>query len=111
MGMARDEACGYCPHFHRAIELIGRRWTGAILQSLLDGTTRFSDIRDSVPGLSDRLLSERLRELEELGVVERNADARDVQYRLTEVGEGIEPVLDSVGDWARQLSAVTPLRD
>lgn len=107
--MTADEACGYCPHFHRAIELIGRRWTGAILQSMLGGTTRFSDIRDSVPGLSDRLLTERLKELEELGVVQRCTATRDVHYHLTELGQQVQPVLDSVGDWAVQLSAVTPL--
>jgi len=95
--------------FIRAIELIGRRWTGAILQSMLAGTSRFSEIRDSVPGLSDRLLSERLKELEELGVIERCTATRDVQYYLTKVGQNIEPVMSSIGEWAKQLSTVTPL--
>lgn len=99
----------YCPHFHRAIELIGRRWTGAILKSMLGGTTRFSDIRDSVPGLSDRLLNERLKELDELGVVDRCTATRDVHYHLTEVGKQFEPVLASVQTWAGHLSAVAPL--
>ena len=106
---SQHEDCGYCPHFHRAIELIGRRWTGAILQVMLAGQTRFGDIRDSVPGLSDRLLSERLKELEEAGVVSRCTATRDVHYHLTDVGREIEPVLDSVGKWAQGLSAVTPL--
>lgn len=106
--MSCDEA-EYCPHFHRAIELIGRRWTGAILQSMLSGMTRFSDIRDSVPGLSDRLLNERLKELDELGVVNRCTETRDVHYYLTNVGQGIEPVLASVETWAQELSAVAPL--
>lgn len=106
--MDADNGC-YCPHFHRAIELIGRRWTGAILQSMLSGLTRFSDIRDSVPGLSDRLLNERLKELEDFGVVERCTATRDVNYHLTSVGLRIEPVLTAVGVWAEQLGAVTPL--
>ena len=99
----------YCPHFHRAIELIGRRWTGAILKEMLGGRTRFSDIRSAVPGLSDRLLSERLKELDELGVVERCTEVGDVQYHLTDLGRQIEPVLESVGVWAQQLSTVSPL--
>ncbi len=99
----------YCPHFHRAIELIGRRWTGAILQSMLAGHTRFSDIRDSVPGLSDRLLNERLKELDDIGLVSRCTETRDVHYHLTDIGQQVEPVLASVGVWARHLSAVAPL--
>lgn len=98
----------YCPYFHRAIELIGRRWTGAILQSMLGGNTRFGDIRDSVPGLSDRLLNERLKELDDAGVVQRCSETRDVQYYLTEVGQQIEPVLDSVGVWAQSLASCDP---
>lgn len=98
----------YCPHFHRAIELIGRRWTGAILQAMLGGATRFGDIRDAVPGLSDRLLNERLKELDDVGVVNRCTETRDVQYYLTEVGQQIEPVLASVGQWAESLSSVAP---
>jgi len=99
----------YCPHFHRAIELIGRRWTGAILKAMLAGKTRFSDIRDAVPGLSDRLLNERLKELDEAGVVERCTATRDVHYHLTDVGREIEPVMESVATWAEALSAVKPL--
>ena len=55
----------FCPLYHRAVELIGRRWTGAILRALLAGIERFSDLTAAIPGLSDRLLSERLKELEE----------------------------------------------
>ena len=98
----------YCPHFHRAIELIGRRWTGAILQSMLGGQTRFSDIRDSVPGLSDRMLAERLKELDEIGVVNRCTETRDVNYYLTDVGRQIQPVMDSVAVWAEQLAGQAP---
>ena len=61
----------FCPKFHKSVELIGRRWTGAILRALLSGETRFSDIAHAIPGLSDRLLSERLKELETEGVVTR----------------------------------------
>ena len=64
-----DEApSAYCPVFQGAVELIGRRWSGAIIRSMLAGKVRFSDILGQIPGLSDRLLSERLRELEAEGI-------------------------------------------
>ena len=61
------QAQGVCPHFHAAIELIGKRWTGAIVSALTEGPLRFGELARAVPGLSDRLLSQRLRELEEAG--------------------------------------------
>lgn len=92
-----------CPLFHRAVELIGKRWTGAILRVLLDGPARFGEIQERVPDLSDRLLSERLKELEEAQIVDRTVDeGRPVQvtYRLTKRGEALEPVLEEIGAWA-----------
>src|SRR5437879_2717644 len=61
----------FCPRYHQAVELIGRRWTGAVLRVLLSGTHRFGEVRAAIPGLSDRLLSERLRELEVEGIIQR----------------------------------------
>ena len=66
----------FCPNFHHAVEVIGRRWTGAILRAMLAGTERFSDLAATVPGLSDRLLSERLKELEAEGIVTRAVSPR-----------------------------------
>jgi DNA-binding HxlR family transcriptional regulator len=61
-----------CPYFHQAVELIGRRWTGAILEILMQGgSLRFSTIAAAVPDLSDRMLSDRLKELEAYALVER----------------------------------------
>lgn len=94
-----------CPRFHEAIELIGRRWTGAILRVLQDGPARFGAIQERVPDLSDRLLSERLKELEEAGIVDRAvSDERPVgvTYRLTKKGEALEPVLAAIGAWAQR---------
>ena len=75
----RDECTvhlsAFCPSYHHAIELIGRRWTGAILRAMLSGEARFNDIASVVPGLSDRLLSERLKELEAAGLVRRTVVA------------------------------------
>ena len=67
--VARREGC--CSAYHRAVELIGKRWTGAIVFVLLDGPLRFSEVKVLVPDLSDRLLSERMKELEAEGIVER----------------------------------------
>lgn len=61
----------FCPRYHKAVELIGKRWTGAILRAMLLDVTRFADLREVVPGLSDRMLTERLKELQEEGIVER----------------------------------------
>jgi len=87
---------GCCPFFHRAVELIGRRWTGAILAVLMQTEEmRFSELAAAVPELSDRLLSERLKELESYGLVERRVDpvntTRDVG--AVEVGD---PVLGQI---------------
>lgn len=95
----------FCPRFHYAVELIGRRWTGAILRSLLSGATRFSDVSSSVPGLSDRLLSERLRELEAEGIVVRTVIPEmpvRVEYTLTEKGKSLLPAIEEVSAWAER---------
>ena len=94
-----------CSLYHRAIELIGKRWTGAILLVLLDGPLHFSGIRQLVPELSDRLLSERLKELEAAGIVDRrviDGTPVRVEYRLTEKGRALEPALASLKEWARE---------
>jgi DNA-binding HxlR family transcriptional regulator len=94
-----------CPHFHAAIELIGRRWTGAILIALTDGPLRFGELGKAVPGLSDRLLSQRLRELEEEGLVERTVEPDApvrVSYELTTKGTELRPAINEVRDWARR---------
>lgn len=93
----------FCPVFHHAIELIGRRWSGAILRVLLAGPTRFSDITTAVPGLSDRLLSERLKELEAEGMVVRTVYPETpvrIEYALTEKGRALSDVIHAVATWA-----------
>ncbi len=78
-----------CPKYEQAVELLGKRWTGLILRSLMEGPRRFSAISTYVDGLSDRLLSERLQELEKVGIVERkvhNERPVTVEYSLTEKG-------------------------
>jgi DNA-binding HxlR family transcriptional regulator len=101
-----DERPACCPYYHEAVELIGRRWTGAIVAVLLDGgRMRFSEISHAVPELSDRLLSERMKELEARGVVNRHVDPGPpvkVLYELTDMGRSLEPALLALKSWARR---------
>jgi DNA-binding HxlR family transcriptional regulator len=98
-----DYAAQFCPRYHHAIELIGRRWTGVILRVLLHGATRFSDVANAVPDLSDKMLAERLRELEAEGIVTRTvipeAPVR-VEYRLTDKGRALEGAVAALTSWA-----------
>ncbi len=94
-----------CPDFHAAIELIGKRWTGAIVCALTEQSMRFGELRKAIPGLSDRLLSQRLRELEEEGLVERAVEAGTpvrVTYSLSAKGEELGPALDELKSWAKR---------
>ena len=93
----------FCPQYHHAIELIGRRWTGAILRVMLHGATRFSDLAASVPDLSDKMLALRLRELEAEGVVERRVFAETpvrIEYRLTPKGLELDQAVRVIESWA-----------
>ena len=95
----------FCASYTHTIELIGRRWTGAIVRSMLAGSTRFSEILGDVPGLSDRLLSERLKELEAEGIVERRVTPSTpvrVEYRLTEKGRSLGSVVKAVARWVQE---------
>jgi len=107
-----EHSNAFCPLYHKAIELIGRRWTGVILRALLSGQVRFTDLAGSIPGLSDRLLSERLKELESEGIVERRVHAETpvrIEYRLTEKGRALEKVVDDLSAWAEQWIAIEEL--
>ena len=92
-----------CTQFHHAVELIGRRWNGAIIWVLLQGTSRFATLRDAIPEITDRMLSERLHELEQEGVVERTVVPESpvrVEYALTRKGRALAGAIDSISDWA-----------
>ncbi len=98
-----SQISAFCPVYHHAVEVIGRRWTGVILRVLLSGTIRFSDITGAIPGLSDRLLSDRLKELEAEGIVTRTvipATPVRIEYRLTEKGHALHEVVAAVSQWA-----------
>jgi len=89
----------YCPYFQEAIELIGRRWTASILRALFSGAERFTDIAHTVPGLSPRLLTERLDELREAGLVTIEPGIKHGTYRLTERGRDLESVFREFEAW------------
>jgi DNA-binding HxlR family transcriptional regulator len=94
-----------CVKFHRAVELIGGRWTGAVIQLLFQGRMRFAELRAAIPDISDRMLSERLRELEAEGIVDRRVVPDTpvrVEYVLTEKGRALEQALGAVGKWAER---------
>jgi DNA-binding HxlR family transcriptional regulator len=98
-------AAGHCcPKLHEAVELVGKRWTGAIVSVLLTGgPMRFSEVAQAVPELSDRLLSERMKELEARGVVDRTVHPGSpvrVEYSLTEMGRELAPAMDELQKWA-----------
>lgn len=102
---------GLCPRFHRAIELVGSRWTGAILHLLLAGRTRFVELRDAVPDISDRMLSERLRELEAEGLVVRTVIPDTpvrIEYRLSAKGHELQASLTAIARWAEKWLPQSP---
>jgi DNA-binding HxlR family transcriptional regulator len=108
MGTHDDD---FCPHFHHAIELIGRRWTGVVLRTMLHGASRFSDIAAAVPKLSDKMLAERLKELEAEGMITRRVvpvmPVR-VEYELTDKGRALNGVVEALGEWADQWIGPCP---
>lgn len=94
-----------CTKFHHASELIGRRWTGAILFLLLKQKCRFATLRDAIPDISDRMLSDRLQELEREGLVERTVVPETpvrVEYSLTKKGRALTDAMDAIASWAEK---------
>lgn len=94
-----------CPRYEHAAQLLGKRWTGLLLNALLEGPRRFCELTSLVEGLSDRVLSDRLRELETEDIVHRIVYPQipvRVEYQLTEKGRALKPVVDAIHAWAEQ---------
>lgn len=94
-----------CPRFHRAVELVGKRWTGAVVRVLLSGPRRFNELFNAIPGISDRLLTERLRELEAEGLITRTVESGSpicVVYALTCAGAELQEPMDALAKWAER---------
>ena len=102
-----NQVQGYqlCKRYEHAMQFLGKRWTGLILDTLMVGPRRFCEMTSVVEGLSDRVLSDRLRELEDEGIIERVVYPQipvRVEYHLTEKGRELKPVVDAIHDWAEQ---------
>ncbi|HET7628197.1 MAG TPA: helix-turn-helix domain-containing protein [Bacillales bacterium] len=92
-----------CPKFESAFTLLGKRWTGLIIRSLLSGCNRFGELSEMIPHMSDRMLVERLKELESVGIVKRTVYPETpvrIEYELTEKGKDLENVMDEIQAWA-----------
>ena len=106
-----DEEWARCRAYQQASELLGRRWTGMILYTLLQGPQRFNELLSSVYGISDRLLTERLRELEEKGLVARHVIAESpirAEYSLTESGRDAEEIVAAIFRWGNKWLYAAP---
>jgi DNA-binding HxlR family transcriptional regulator len=104
---------GLCARFHKAVELIGRRWSGAIIQILRQRPSRYAELRAAIPDITDRMLSERLRELEDEAIVARTVIPETpvrVEYSLTSKGRALAPALDAIGHWAEKWVEAAPAR-
>jgi DNA-binding HxlR family transcriptional regulator len=102
--VASDES-PMCQHFQRAAELIGKRWNPLVVRALQSGATRFGELRDGIPQISDALLSERLKELEAEGILTRTVTPDTpvrIQYTLTERGRDLTKVMDELAQWAER---------
>ena len=105
------EAHVVCARFHRAIELIGARWSGAILRAVFTDQHRYAEIKAAIPGISDTMLAQRLRELEAAGIISREVRGGSpvsVEYRLTERGAELAPVLEALRSWSHRWIVLDP---
>jgi DNA-binding HxlR family transcriptional regulator len=102
-----------CPRFESAFELLGKRWTGLIIKVLLSGPKRFKDISDVIPNMSDRMLSERFKELETARIIIRHVYPETpvrIEYELTDKGRGLAPVMSELEQWATEWEQVEEVR-
>src|SRR3954462_7942599 len=102
-----------CAQFHRAAELIGRRWTGGIIFVLLGADCRFATLRTAIPDITDRMLSERLQELEQEGIVERTVipdTPGRVEYGLTKKGRGLAAAIEAIAEWSHKWMPAEPAK-
>ena len=94
-----------CEHYQRAAEILGRRWNPQIVRVLLSGASRYRDVKSGVPGISDHILSDRLKSLEAEGIVRREVSPETpvrITYGLTEAGEALAGAIGALADWAER---------
>jgi DNA-binding HxlR family transcriptional regulator len=91
-----------CPRYEASMELLGKKWTGLIIRVLLGGPRRFKDIKEQIPEMSDRVLSERMKELEDAQILIRKVFPETpvrIEYELTPKGKSLEPVIKAIQQW------------
>jgi DNA-binding HxlR family transcriptional regulator len=102
----RPDDCPVCPRYQRTAELLGRRWSAAVIRVAMDGPVRFMEFRRAIDGLSARLLAERLRELEAAGLIGRHpVGPRSFEYRLTPKGLALTRVVAAIEAWVADWDA------
>jgi DNA-binding HxlR family transcriptional regulator len=102
-----------CAVFHEASELIGRRWTGAVIYCLLKRRLRFAELREAIPAITDRMLSELLQELEREEIVARTVIPETpvrIWYSLTAKGSALAGPIDAIAAWAHDWLPPPPKR-
>nr|WP_028544089.1 helix-turn-helix domain-containing protein [Paenibacillus taiwanensis] len=98
-----NDHSGMCPRFEAAFCILGKRWNGLLIQGLLSGPKRFKDISSLIPTMSDKMLSERMKDLEFSGIVTRNVYPETpvrIEYALTDKGLALQPVMEAIQTWA-----------
>jgi DNA-binding HxlR family transcriptional regulator len=101
----------FCPYYQYVAELLGRRWMAAILRALFSGRTRFSEFATIIPSISDRMVSERLKELEQEGIIDRIVIPEmpvRIEYQLTSKGRALEPIMAASLAWASRWLTKSP---
>ncbi|TJY39763.1 helix-turn-helix transcriptional regulator [Cohnella pontilimi] len=91
-----------CPKYEAAADLLGKKWTGLIIRVLMGGPKRFKDMKEQIPDMSDKMLTDRMKELESLGVVKRSVYPEmpvRIEYELTDKGKDLQEVIESIQDW------------
>ena len=100
-----------CP-IETTLKMLGCKWKVLIIRELLDGTKRFGELKKSVVGITQKVLTSKLREMEELGLLERTIYPQippKVEYTLTDIGYSLRPVLESLKDWGKDYKRYTKL--
>lgn len=103
--MGNNEKYKLCPKFEKAFELLGKRWTGLIIQTLLSGNKRFTDIEIAIPNISARMLTERFKELEQQGIITRHVYPETpvrIEYELTGKGKDLQKVMVEIQNWTEK---------
>ncbi len=103
-----------CERFQHGAEILGKRWTGLIVMLLLPGPRRFGELAAELEVVSDRVISERLKELEREGIVERRVYPETpvrIEYALTEKGAALAPVINALQAWSERWVDAVPLTE